>query len=448
MRFIPGRKQWIRTLILGLLLCMMTGTAAQAAAWVKTSYGYRYFLDSRTYVKGWQKINGKWYYFNRYGVRAEGLMKLNDNLYAFQPGTGVRVENSWVLIDGKYYYADKNGMVQKNRWIQDRYVISTGQMGTGWLTLGGQKYYLNTASGRKTVGKMRIDGKWYFFDENGCMVTEKWQKIDGSLYYFKADGTMAISEWVGQYYVGANGVKSDTIRAKGLVNVNGKYYFVNDDYTKAQGWKTLNGKTYYFGDTGSAAYVGLKNIGGELYYFDSTGAMVTGWMTINNHDYYFDEKGVLVRGRTVMIDGRAYTFNANGLWANTERGKEIARTALRYVGGPYVYGGNDLLNGVDCSGFTQQIMKLFDISIPRTADDQRLGSDGWGTYTKSRVIKPVLTTMLPGDLIFYGYSPNYATHVAMYIGNGKIVHASTSETGIIISDYDYGTPIIGVRRYW
>lgn len=443
-----NKKYLKRILFLGLTLCMLMGTAAHAAMWVKTSFGYRYFLNSKTYVKGWQKINGRWYYFNRYGVRAEGLMNLNGRTYLFDPRTGARVENHWVQVNGKYYYGDKNGLVLKNRWIGDRYVISTGAMGTGWLPLGKQKYYLNTATGKKTIGKAQINGKWYYFDEKGCMAASTWVRINNKLSYFKADGTMAVSEWVGQYYVDANGVKSNTVRAKGLVNVNGKYYYVNDDYTKAKGWKTVNGKTYYFGDTGNAAYMGLKNIGGQLYYFNSAAVMVTGWMTINNRDYYFDEKGVLVRGRTVMIDGKAYTFNASGIWTNTEQGQKIALYAQRYKGRPYVYGGNDLLNGVDCSGFTQQIMKKFGISIPRTADEQRLGTDGWGTYAKSRVIRPVLTTMLPGDLIFYGYSSNYATHVAIYIGNGKIVHASTPETGIIISDYNYGTPIIGVRRYW
>lgn len=109
-------------------------------------------------------------------------------------------------------------------------------------------------------------------------------------------------------------------------------------------------------------------------------------------------------------------------------GKEIASYACKFVGNPYVSGGTSLTNGADCSGFTQAVYRAFGYSIPRTSTAQR--SVGRGvTYAEAQ----------PGDIICY------AGHVAIYLGGGRIVHASTPATGI-----KYGTAtyreILAVRR--
>lgn len=117
-------------------------------------------------------------------------------------------------------------------------------------------------------------------------------------------------------------------------------------------------------------------------------------------------------------------------------GEAIVEDAKQFVGNPYVYGGNSLTNGVDCSGFTQQIMKRHGISISRTSRSQ-YANDG---YKVSR------DELQKGDLVFYGYNGS-VSHVAIYIGGGKIVHANTSSTGIIISSLDgSGKPYIGAKR--
>lgn len=117
-------------------------------------------------------------------------------------------------------------------------------------------------------------------------------------------------------------------------------------------------------------------------------------------------------------------------------GSSIVEDAKQFVGNPYVYGGNSLTNGVDCSGFTQQIMRRHGISISRTSRSQ-YENDGY-KVSKSELQK--------GDLVFYGYNGS-VSHVALYIGGGKIVHANTSSTGILISSLDgSGKPYIGAKR--
>ena len=111
-------------------------------------------------------------------------------------------------------------------------------------------------------------------------------------------------------------------------------------------------------------------------------------------------------------------------------GAEIAQYALKFVGNPYVSGGTSLTNGADCSGFTWAVHKAFGITIPRVSRDQAKSG-------KSVSIGSIQS----GDIIYYG------DHVGIYIGNGKIVHASSKTTGIKISSYTYRPPLC-VRRYW
>lgn len=109
-------------------------------------------------------------------------------------------------------------------------------------------------------------------------------------------------------------------------------------------------------------------------------------------------------------------------------GKEIANYACKFVGNPYVLGGTSLTNGADCSGFTYRVYKDFGYSIPRTSTAQRSAGVGVN-YSEAQ----------PGDLICY------AGHVAIYIGGGQIVHASTPKTGIKYGSATYKT-ILAVRR--
>lgn len=117
-------------------------------------------------------------------------------------------------------------------------------------------------------------------------------------------------------------------------------------------------------------------------------------------------------------------MSANG----SEQGKQIAAYACQFIGNPYVAGGTSLTNGTDCSGFTQAVYKNFGYSIPRNSYAQR---------ETGREVS--FADAQPGDLICY------AGHVAMYIGNGKIVHASSAKTGIKISNATY-REILSVRR--
>lgn len=112
----------------------------------------------------------------------------------------------------------------------------------------------------------------------------------------------------------------------------------------------------------------------------------------------------------------------------------VVAYALQFVGNPYVYGGSSLTNGTDCSGFTMSVYAKFGYSLPHQSGSQ----SGCGTRVS-------LDSLLPGDLLFYSNGGSGIGHVALYIGNGQVVHASTPSTGIKISSANYRTPICAVR---
>ena len=140
----------------------------------------------------------------------------------------------------------------------------------------------------------------------------------------------------------------------------------------------------------------------------------------------------------VTSEKEVYSIN---LAANSENevpyneiiSNQVVNYALQFVGGPYVYGGNSLTNGTDCSGFTKLVFANYGVYLPRSAPEQAYA----GVHVDLSDIKP-------GDIIVSGYD-GVVCHASLYIGDGKLVHALNSNVGIVVTSM-YIMPIIDVRR--
>lgn len=114
-------------------------------------------------------------------------------------------------------------------------------------------------------------------------------------------------------------------------------------------------------------------------------------------------------------------------------GESLVQFASQFLGNPYVWGGTSLVNGTDCSGFTLSIFKNFGVELPRCS---------WQQATCGVEVKP--DELQPGDLVFYNRNGKIG-HVAIYIGDGKIIHAKGTKYGIVTDDVYYREPV-SMRR--
>lgn len=137
--------------------------------------------------------------------------------------------------------------------------------------------------------------------------------------------------------------------------------------------------------------------------------------------------------QTQKSEANQATINTARSTAASSEGSEIGKSVINYatqfVGNPYVYGGSSLTNGTDCSGFVMSVYSNFGVSLPHSSSALR--SQGYEVGG--------LENAQPGDIVCY------SGHVGIYAGNGQLVHASTSKTGIIVSSATY-RPILSIRR--
>lgn len=225
------------------------------------------------------------------------------------------------------------------------------------------------------------------------------------------------------------GTQVDVISTSGdgtwhQVSYNGITGYVSGDYLqvtekKIYGQVTEGPLNIRSGPSTSDAVVGSLSTGSVVELQET----LDGW-------YQIDE-GYISSDYVAQVDA--------SVAASSGTGSQIAQYALQYVGSPYVYGGSSP-SGFDCSGFTTYVMKHFGYSVNRTASGQM---DNGTAVDRSQ--------LQPGDLVFFnsGNSSKRATHVGIYTGNGQFVHASTSTTGVIVSDLNssyYSRTYVGARR--
>ena len=152
----------------------------------------------------------------------------------------------------------------------------------------------------------------------------------------------------------------------------------------------------------------------------------------SSDDVEYDEYGNVIDSDNTVSPDDYESEQSSGSDSSSSysgSGSSVVDYATQFVGNPYVWGGTSLTNGADCSGFVQSVYANFGVSLPRTSyEQQNAGTEV--SYADAQ----------PGDLICYG------GHVAIYMGNGRIVHASNSVDGIKISDNAAYRTIVSVRR--
>jgi len=182
-------------------------------------------------------------------------------------------------------------------------------------------------------------------------------------------------------------------------------------------------------NTESSVYTQVPK-GEELEYLET---LDNGWVKISldGEDAYVASEYVVVEEKLDTAITMTELLYGEGV---SDVRVDLVEYAKQFLGNPYVWGGTSLTKGADCSGFVLSVFKKYGVKLSHHS----------GTQAKEGT-KISTSELLPGDLVFYANSNGTINHVAIYIGGGQVIHASSPKTGIKISKYNYRTPVKCVR---
>lgn len=248
-------------------------------------------------------------------------------------------------------------------------------------------------------------------------------------------------------YVVENGIV--TLQLNGLIKVENDWYVIKNSKLQENAYGVYKNKNGYFlVQNGKVNFnlTGLKRVKGEWYYFkkgklqtEFTGIKdnVNGTWLVEDGEIDFQYKGTYVEKGSISNPKKGqkrYYVKKNKI---DKKRSKIVTQALAYLNTPYVYGGTNLKSGIDCSAFTRAIYSKAGISLERTARSQ-------ATQGKNISLK----NAKPGDLIFYSNGRfSSISHVAIYIGNNKIVHAGYSKRKVVVANVDLGMNIKCIKSF-
>lgn len=213
--------------------------------------------------------------------------------------------------EGKYWYYYKNGAKKM-----------------GWLNWKGNRYYLSKKTGRMYTGLHKIAKKIYYFDTNGAMVKDKWVQSKERWYYIGADGVGLVNKWKKingfRYRLGSDGVM-----LTGLTKVGKKTFYLNPEATveggvsypagcRRSGSFRISGSWYYFQADGVMLVSSWKKQGSKYYYYGEDGKRKTGWLTLDGNRYYLKSTGAMAVDETMVIGGKTWSFDKNGIATETQ----------------------------------------------------------------------------------------------------------------------------------
>ena len=305
-------------------------------------------------VRGWQKIGGKWFWFDDDCKMATGSRKINGKLYCFNEDGALSTKEGWIKTT-YYFYRDED-IESAECWF---YTDKRGICYTGWQKIGGKWYWfadkdnielksgpetdIEYSIGQMVTGVQQINDKVYLFDESGAWLGKSGWYADEreyatDWYYINSNGTCT----VGWQKIGGKWYWFDEygVMKTGQQNIRGKNYFFKTSGALADkaGWQSIKNDTetsWYYTDKNGICYTGWQKIGGKWYWFStddenwrSIGKMVTANQTFNNKTYLFDENGALIE--------KAGWHKAKGLWFCTDK-NGVCFIGWKKLGGKWYY---------------------------------------------------------------------------------------------------------------
>jgi|GEM_PF-4613370 len=433
----------------GTAVITITGTGNYTGTKVVT-----FAIRGGSITKGWRRLNGDWYYYYDTNKMRTNAWASDSRGWCYMGGDGRITKNRWAKDDkgwcwinstgywekrsqwiddqGEWYFLSGNGHMAASAWLKDRH---------GWCYAG--------ADGKLVRNGWAKDSKgWCWLGTTGRITSGRWIQDRGEWYFLKGDGHMAADMWLkdskGWCYAGTNGklIKSNWVKdSKGWcwMDANGRYN-PGRWHKDSKGW-------YYIDGAGTW----IKN----KWMRDSKG-----WCWINSYGYYdyskryYQNPSWMIQISTnITSHGLNYYVSPLKVSIGSDRSDHIEAMISRaydYLGDPYVVCQSRAPGkGVDCSGIVMQACYAAGIDL-WPANPQRHLSPAYEYESREIWKLKKLETVAwkdrqRGDLIFYANGSGTVIHIAIYLGNDKIIH-SWPGTVRVSSVYGWGDHIKGVKR--
>ncbi|WP_176520539.1 N-acetylmuramoyl-L-alanine amidase family protein [Bacillus thuringiensis] len=259
--------------------------------WVKKGDNHYYAGSDGVFLKDWQEINSKKYYFN--------------------PQRFNLVTTNGTEIGGKYYYFNDDGSVKQSTWTEDQHGLhysdaSGAVIEKGLQEIDGKIYYFQNGNANKKEIRLEDQNIILHFSDKG--VLEKASKLNG-----ESLDNIVVADFEGKKLFFEEGGSPRKIGVSKIYLPRPTLvYYSLEDGGYYSGWKEIDGKKYHFKKGGFSTFDTHENIDGKVYYFNQEGqALLTGFDEINGKTFYFNDKGEMVTGFH-DIDGKRYYFETSG----------------------------------------------------------------------------------------------------------------------------------------
>ena len=385
---------------------------AYVAKFIETSGGVKYRNKDGSYsTNKFQKIDGDTYYFDQNGYRATGFKSIGGKTYYFDSDGKMLLR--WKRINGKKYLFDPvDGHMHTGwEWVSEKnawYYLSpqTGYLLEGWLDQGGTRYYLAPVDFYAVTGWQFIGGKWYFFDTKNCDMKTGWLTDGGKTYYLASNGVMV----TGKQSIGGRTYNFDSSGAL-IGEVSG------------QTGAGTSGSGTASGSASGGSSSGVSITPSWNYNIYTTSSHINSWYNGSDSDMPYDTTAkrneafvnTMIAYATYFVGKIDYASSVTGDDPNGLRYKKLRA------------GGK-----TDCSWYVYHVLYKFGL-----VGDEFIHSYEWGndpsTYPGGVNIGTDVSKASPGDIICTGKGTSGSnSHVAIYIGGGKVVECAAGY-GVIIS---------------
>ena len=385
---------------------------AYVAKFIETSGGVKYRNKDGSYsTNKFQKIDGDTYYFDQNGYRATGFKSIGGKTYYFDSDGKMLLR--WKRINGKKYLFDPvDGHMHTGwEWVSEKnawYYLSpqTGYLLEGWLDQGGKRYYLAPVDFYAVTGWQFIGGNWYFFDTKNCDMKTGWLTDGGKTYYLASNGAMV----TGKQSIGGRTYNFDSSGAL-IGEVSG------------QTGAGTSGSGTSSGSASGGSSSGVSITPSWNYNIYTTSSHINSWYNGSDSDMPYDTStkrntafvNTMIAYATYFVGKIDYASSVTGDDPNGLRYKRLRA------------GGK-----TDCSWYVYHVLYKFGL-----VGDEFIHSYEWGndpsTYPGGVNIGTDVSKASPGDIICTGKGTSGSnSHVAIYIGGGKVVECAAGY-GVIIS---------------